>query len=84
MIKIGYLIIFFFFTSCANTQGISSQYYNECKEYYDFQGFYHKKCPKNNIISYDEAQETLKNFNNEVKGFFTDEVPKKETPENVW
>jgi hypothetical protein len=40
-----------FFTGCIyiNERGISSKYYNECKEYYDSMGIYHKECDKNII-----------------------------------
>ncbi|MCR2063687.1 hypothetical protein [Campylobacter helveticus] len=35
-------------TGCfVNERGISSRYYDDCKEYYDASGTYHKKCPKN-------------------------------------
>nr|WP_306810975.1 hypothetical protein [Campylobacter helveticus] len=35
-------------TGCfVNERGISSRYYDDCKEYYDASGAYHKECPKN-------------------------------------
>jgi uncharacterized protein YceK len=30
-----------------NERGISGRYYNECKEYYDATGTYHKDCDEN-------------------------------------
>lgn len=32
-----------------NDRGVSTRYYNDCKEYYDATGTYHKDCPKNLI-----------------------------------
>lgn len=42
------------FSGCIylNDRGISTQRYNECKEYYDSMGVYHKKCDEN-LINYD-------------------------------
>ncbi len=36
-----------------NDRGVTTKYYNECKEYYDATGVYHKECPKN-IIDWTE------------------------------
>ena len=36
-----------------NDRGVTTKYYNECKEYYDAMGVYHKECPKN-IIDWTE------------------------------
>ncbi|MCK9256823.1 MAG: hypothetical protein M0P02_01970 [Sulfurospirillaceae bacterium] len=33
----------------VNERGISSRYYNDCKEYYDSTGYYHKNCDENII-----------------------------------
>ena len=30
-----------------NERGVSTQYYNDCKEYYDATGTYQKECPHN-------------------------------------
>ena len=48
------LLIFipiFFLSGCfyINDRGISDRYYNECHEYYDSMGIYHKTCDKNMI-----------------------------------
>ena len=32
-----------------NERGVSTNYYNDCKEYYDATGVYRKDCPKNII-----------------------------------
>lgn len=31
----------------VNERGISNRFYDDCKEYYDAIGTYHKECPKN-------------------------------------
>ena len=36
-----------------NDRGVTTKYYNECKEDYDATGVYHKECPKN-IIDWTE------------------------------
>jgi len=45
------IAILFIFTGCLyiNERGISTRYYNDCKEYYDGMGIYHKTCDKNLI-----------------------------------
>lgn len=47
-----------FFAGCFNDRGISLKYYNDCEEYYDAQGYYHKQCDKN-FVEYKEIQEVL-------------------------
>lgn len=44
------------FSGCFNKHGISLKYYSDCDEYYDMQGYYHKECGKDDIISYDEIK----------------------------
>lgn len=44
-----FLITLLFFSGCVNRRGISATYYNSCEEYYDYQGYYHKKCDDNLI-----------------------------------
>ena len=46
---------------CANKRGISTNYYNTCREYYDFQGTYHRVCDDNLIEYGTPLQETLSN-----------------------
>jgi len=72
MIKISLLILTIIFLSgCVGKRGVSAKYYNDCNEYYDYQGFYHKDCDNGGITTYKEMEEA-----------FTED-PK--TPEgNVW
>lgn len=61
MIKISLLImVSMLFSGCVNKHGISAKYYSDCKEYYDLQGYYHKDCGKDDIITYKEIGEALK------------------------
>lgn len=57
MIKLLLLLSTLIFTGCVTKRGISTQYYNDCKEYYDLQGFYHKDCD-GEIITYKKISET--------------------------
>ncbi|MDP2076419.1 MAG: hypothetical protein Q8N01_08895 [Sulfuricurvum sp.] len=34
------------------------RYYNGCEEYYDAQGYYHKKCEEN-IVDYSDVKKAL-------------------------
>lgn len=80
MIKITLLILIALsFSACVNRHGISAKYYSECEEYYDLQGYYHKNCGDDDIVTYKEM------------GKATDKVvdawtkKKKEKPKgNVW
>ncbi|WP_345994075.1 hypothetical protein [Sulfurimonas sp. HSL-1716] len=47
------------FTGCVNRRGISAKYYNDCNEYYDSKGYYHKDCDKN-IIEYEDVKKIFK------------------------
>jgi hypothetical protein len=44
------------FAGCFNDRGITLRYYNNCEEYYDSQGYYHKECAKN-LANYSEIKE---------------------------
>jgi len=79
MIKIIFLIfITFFFSACFNKHGISAKYYSECEEYYDLQGYYHKKCGDDDIVTYKQIGEAT----DKVVDAWT---KKKEQPQgNVW
>ncbi len=89
MIKIvPFLLLSLFFAGCVNKHGISAKYYSDCEEYYDMQGYYHKECGKDDIITYKEMQEKAKQGYKKVVDvtteYITGEAPKaKETP-NVW
>jgi len=61
MIRISLLIILsILFSGCVNKHGISLKYYSDCKEYYDLQGYYHKKCGEDDIMTYKEMGEAFK------------------------
>ncbi|MBU0720774.1 hypothetical protein KJ877_05485 [bacterium] len=79
MIKITLLTFaLLFFTACVNRHGISAKYYSDCEEYYDLQGYYHKKCGDDDIVTYKEIGEAT----GKVVDAFTG---KKEQPKgNVW
>lgn len=53
------LVVPFLFAGCFNDRGISLRYYNNCEEYYDAQGYLHKKCDKN-LIDYTEIYQAVK------------------------
>jgi len=64
------LFLLLFVSGCVNKHGVSLKYYSDCKEYYDLQGYYHKECGEDDIVTYKEMKEVLK---------------KKEEPHgNVW
>lgn len=46
----------FLFTACyVNERGISANYYNDCKAYYDAAGVYHKACDEN-IVDFSDVK----------------------------
>ena len=79
-----YLLIIptlFLFSACVNKHGISAKYYSGCKEYYDLQGFYHKDCGDDDIITYKTVSDTTKKVAKTTVDFVT---RKKEVKKNVW
>ncbi len=54
------LLTTLFFSACVNKHGISMKYYSNCKEYYNLQGYYHKECGEDDIITYKEMREAIK------------------------
>ncbi|MDF1882849.1 hypothetical protein JHD49_02730 [Sulfurimonas sp. SAG-AH-194-C21] len=69
MIKISLLIMLsILFSGCVNKHGISAKYYSDCKEYYDLQGYYHKECGEDDIMTYKEMGEALKKKKPEPTG----------------
>ena len=58
----------FSFTGCINKHGISAKYYSDCKEYYDLQGYYHKECGEDDIITYKEIKKNLEEPEEKPKG----------------
>lgn len=47
------VIVVALFSGCVTKRGISLRYYNECSEYYDLQGYYHKDCPES-VVEFPE------------------------------
>ena len=75
MIKITTLILIaLIFSGCINKHGISAKYYSECKEYYDLQGYYHKECGDDDVVTYKAIGDGVVNL------FSSDDEPK----DNVW
>ncbi len=66
-----FLLSLTIFTGCINKHGISAKYYSKCKEYYDLQGYYHKECGDDDVVTYKGAGE-----------FFSGEEEKPQG--NVW
>ena len=65
-----YLLIIpalFFLSGCVNKHGISAKYYSDCKEYYDLQGYYHKECGDDDIVTYKQMGEATDKFINGEK-----------------
>jgi hypothetical protein len=72
------ILISIFFSACVNKHGISAKYYSDCQEYYDVQGYYHKECGKDDIVTYKEMGETKDEIINKL-------MKKKKKPKgNVW
>lgn len=67
------LMLLLFMSGCVNRRGISATYYNDCSEYYDARGYYHKVCDKN-IIDYKDIKD----------GFYKEFGKKKPPAPNVW
>ena len=67
MKKLLILILPFLFTGClyVNDRGIDNNYYNNCKEYYDSMGVYHKTCDEN-LIEYQDIKDGAKNIYKET------------------
>jgi hypothetical protein len=55
-----FVIIVAFLNGCLyfNERGVDYHYYNDCKEYYDSEGIYHKKCDKN-MIEYKDVEKKI-------------------------
>lgn len=70
-ISLTFILLLLSFSGCVNKHGISAKYYSDCKEYYDLQGYYHKECGEDDIVTYDQMIDVIK---------------KKKTPPqgNVW
>ena len=55
-----FITLLLLFSGCINKHGISLKYYSDCKEYYDVQGFYHKKCGDDDIVTYKSVKDKFK------------------------
>ena len=69
----------FIFWGCVNKHGVSLKYYSDCEEYYDVQGYYHKECGKDDIVTYKELEKKADEAIDYVAGT-EEEKPKG----NVW
>jgi hypothetical protein len=71
------------FTGCMNKRGISSKYYNECREYYDASGYYHKTCD-DNLVEFSELKAgTIKAYES-AKAVVTHEEYREPEHKIVW
>jgi len=69
MVKISLLaLVLVIFNGCVNKRGISLKYYNDCEEYYDMQGYYHKKCDDKGMVTYKEIGDAFKEEKKKPKG----------------
>ena len=66
------------FTACLNKRGISTKYYKDCHEYYDYQGSYHKICDENEIFE----TKTITDIPSQIGELFDEDEQTQE--ENVW
>jgi len=61
MIRIFFLVVtLVLLGGCVGKRGISLKYYNDCEEYYDVQGYYHKKCDDEGMVTYKEVGDAFK------------------------
>ncbi len=68
MKKLLILIFPLIFSGClyVNDRGIDTHYYNDCKEYYDSMGVYHKVCDEN-LIEFRDIKDGAKQIYNNAK-----------------
>ena len=68
-LMIKFILIWLFalimFSGCFNERGVSMRYYNDCEEFYDSQGYYHKKCD-DNLLNYSDVKKAFTPSNSEV------------------
>lgn len=82
--RIIFLIIsIIVFTGCMNKRGVSAKYYNECREYYDASGYYHKKCDEN-LVEFSELKEGSVKAYESAKAAITHEEYKEPVHKVVW
>ena len=58
------------------------KFYSDCKEYYDLQGYYHKECGEDDIVTYKGITESTKKAYNSTVNFITG--TQEEEKGNVW
>jgi hypothetical protein len=61
-------LVSLFLSGCVNKHGISLKYYSDCKEYYDLQGYYHKECGDDDIITYKGTKEFIQESAKSLSG----------------
>jgi len=71
------------FSGCVNERGISSKYYNDCREYYDARGYYRTDCDEN-IIEFEDVKEGSKDLYNSAKNKLLREENKEPEHKVVW
>ena len=52
-------ILTFLLSGCVNRRGVSAKYYNDCHEYYDSKGYYHKECDEN-MVEYEDVKKVFR------------------------
>ena len=70
MIKLLFISLsILLFSACVNKRGVSTKYYNKCREYYDYQGEYHKVCDENEVLEF----QTIKDIPKKTVELFEDD-----------
>ena len=59
MKTLTFIFITLLLSGCVNKHGVSLKYYSECKEYYDMQGYYHKECGEDDIVTYKGVKDSV-------------------------
>ena len=82
------IITLILFSGCLNKRGISSSYYNDCREYYDARGYYHNDCDEN-LVEFSDLKKDATDAYDATADFitFSEEVEAEEKePEHkvVW
>ena len=72
-LSLFFITLTLFINGCVNKHGVSLKYYSDCKEYYDLQGYYHKECGDDDIVTYKGSAKFLKESTSSMTG---EEKPK--------
>lgn len=67
-ITLPFALLMLLASGCVNRHGVSAKYYSDCKEYYDYQGYYHKDCGDDDIFTYEDVAELIERKKPEPKG----------------